>query len=50
MVEKGYLERVEKDEGWVFRTRFGRKRGRDVPAGVWSALDHRTQGETQGEE
>ena len=45
LVEKGYLERTEKSEGWVYRTRFARKRGREVPPGIWSALDKRTKKE-----
>jgi predicted ArsR family transcriptional regulator len=45
LVEKGYLERAEQEEGWVYRTRFGRKRGRDIPAGIWSALGKRTDEE-----
>jgi predicted ArsR family transcriptional regulator len=45
LVEKGYLERVEKDEGWIYRTRFARKRGREIPAGMWSALGKRTRSE-----
>jgi DNA-binding MarR family transcriptional regulator len=43
MVEKGYLEREERQREWFYRTRFGRKRGRDVPPGIWSALGGRTQ-------
>ena len=43
LVEKGYLEREEREEGWVYRTRFARKRGRDIPAGIWSALGQRTK-------
>ena len=43
LVEKGYLERVEREEGWVYRTRFARKRGRELPAGIWSALGQRTR-------
>lgn len=43
LVEKGYLERVEKEEGWVYRTRFARKRGHELPAGIWSALGQRTR-------
>jgi DNA-binding MarR family transcriptional regulator len=45
LVEKGYLERVEREDGWVYRTRFARKRGRDIPAGIWSALGQRTKDE-----
>ena len=43
LVEKGYLEREERKEGWVYRTRFGRKRGREIPAGIWSALEQRVK-------
>ena len=43
LVEKGYLERVEQDAGWVYRTRFARKRGRELPAGIWSAIGQRTK-------
>jgi DNA-binding MarR family transcriptional regulator len=45
LVEKGYLERVEREEGWVYRTRFARTRGHDIPAGIWSALGQRTKEE-----
>jgi DNA-binding MarR family transcriptional regulator len=43
LVEKGYLEREQREEGWVYRTRFARKRGREIPAGIWSALGQRTK-------
>ena len=43
LVEKGYLERVEQEGGWEYRTRFARKRGRELPAGIWSALGQRTR-------
>jgi DNA-binding MarR family transcriptional regulator len=43
LVEKGYLEREEHEEGWVYRTRFARKRGREIPTGIWSALGQRTK-------
>ncbi|TET53116.1 MAG: hypothetical protein E3J64_04065 [Anaerolineales bacterium] len=43
LVGKGYLERVQREEGWVYRTRFGRKRGREIPAGIWSACKERTK-------
>jgi len=45
LVEKGYLDREEREQGWVYETRFGRKRGRDIPPGIWSALGQRTQEE-----
>ncbi|MBN1178324.1 MAG: hypothetical protein JXD18_03880 [Anaerolineae bacterium] len=38
LVAKGYLERELEQDVWVYRTRFARKRGRDVPVGIWSAL------------
>jgi DNA-binding MarR family transcriptional regulator len=37
-VEKGYLEREQQEGEWIYRTRFARKRPRQIPAGVWSAL------------
>lgn len=43
LVEKGYLEREAREEGWVYRTRFARKRGREIPAGIWSALGQRAK-------
>lgn len=43
LVEKGFLEREERAEGWVYQTRFARKRGRTMPAGIWSALEQRTK-------
>jgi DNA-binding MarR family transcriptional regulator len=42
LVEKGYLEREQLEGEWVYRTRFARKRPRQVPAGIWSALENRT--------
>ena len=45
LVEKGYLEREKRKEDWVYRTRFARKRGRDIPVGIWSALEQRTKEE-----
>ena len=45
LVEKGYLKREARDEEWVYRTRFARKRGREIPAGIWSALDQRIRRE-----
>ncbi len=41
LAEKGYLEREKRAGEWVYRTRFARKRGRDIPAGIWSALGER---------
>ena len=43
LVGKGYLERIEEEEGWVYRTRFARKRRKKLPAGVWSALERRSK-------
>jgi len=45
LVGRGYLEREEMEIGWVYRTRFARKRGRQVPPGIWSALGQRTKKE-----
>ena len=43
LLKKGYLQRQERDEGWVYQTRFGRKRGQELPPGLWSCLDKRTK-------
>jgi hypothetical protein len=43
LVAKGYLEREKREDVWVYQTRFARKRGRDVPIGIWSALGERTK-------
>jgi DNA-binding MarR family transcriptional regulator len=40
-VEKGYLERERQADEWVYRTRFARKRPRQIPVGIWSALENR---------
>ena len=45
LVEKGYLERENRDEVWIYRVRFARKRARSLPPGIWSALGERTQEE-----
>ena len=42
-VEKGYLEREQQEGEWVYRTRFARKRPRQIPAGIWSALGERSR-------
>jgi len=42
-VEKGYLEREQQEGEWVYRTRFARKRPRQIPVGIWSALEGRAQ-------
>ncbi len=41
LAEKGYLDREERAEGWIYRTRFARTRPRELPVGIWSALGHR---------
>ena len=38
LVEKGYLEREQRKDDWFYSTGFARKRGRDIPVGIWSAL------------
>jgi predicted ArsR family transcriptional regulator len=48
LVKKGYLVREEREEGWVYKTRFAHKRGRSIPVGIWSALSKRS-GEEQEE-
>lgn len=43
LVEKGYLEREQREGEWVYQTRFARIRGRQLPPGIWSALGERTK-------
>lgn len=50
LVEKGYLDREEREEGWVYRTRFAHKRGREIPVGIWSALGQRSKEGEHGDE
>jgi DNA-binding MarR family transcriptional regulator len=45
LVEKGYLERKQQQGDWVYRVRFARKRGRNIPVGIWSALEQCAQDE-----
>ena len=42
-VEKGYLEREQQEGEWIYRTRFARKRPRQIPVGIWSALEDRAR-------
>ncbi|MBN1814076.1 MAG: zinc ribbon domain-containing protein [Anaerolineae bacterium] len=44
LVEKEYLERVEKKGGWIYRMHFARKSARGLPPGVWNAVDPETKG------
>ncbi|MGD1995167.1 MAG: hypothetical protein PVH62_00185 [Anaerolineae bacterium] len=43
LVEKGYLHREEREEGTIYRTRFARRRRRQIPQGIWSALEEKTE-------
>ncbi len=43
LCETGYLQREERDTGWVYSTHFADKRGRPLPVGIWSALGQRTK-------
>jgi DNA-binding MarR family transcriptional regulator len=45
LVEKGYLDREKREEEWVYKIRFARKRGRALPPGIWSALGERDEDE-----
>ncbi|MFP4345887.1 MAG: MarR family transcriptional regulator [Anaerolineales bacterium] len=47
LVKKGYLDREEREEGWIYKTRFAHKRGRSVPVGIWSALSKRADDEQE---
>ena len=41
LVEKGYLRYEKLENPPVYRTRFARRRGREIPAGIWAALEKR---------
>ena len=43
LCEKGYLQREKQDAGWAYSTNFASKRGRTLPAGIWSALEQKTK-------
>jgi predicted ArsR family transcriptional regulator len=43
LCEKGFLQREERDTGWVYSIHFADKRGRNLPVGIWSALGQRTK-------
>ncbi len=43
LIGKGYLEREQRDGVWYYSTRFARKRARNIPPGIWSALGDRTK-------
>lgn len=45
LAEKGYLEREKRGDAWVYRTRFARRRRRQIPGGIWSALAQGDQDE-----
>ncbi len=45
LVEKSYLDRVEREGRWYYQVHLARKRGRQLPPGIWSALDSRTEKE-----
>ena len=38
LVEKGYLLREKREDVWIYRVYFARKRGTSLPPGIWSAL------------
>ena len=44
LVALGYLERYEQQEQTYFEPAFGRRRARQVPSGIWSALNQEIQG------
>jgi DNA-binding IclR family transcriptional regulator len=44
LVEKGYLERVEKKGNWIYRMSFAHKGARKLPPGIWCALEQETEG------
>jgi DNA-binding IclR family transcriptional regulator len=44
LLERGYLERVERKGGWAYKMRFARKQARWLPLGIWSALEQEAKG------
>lgn len=38
LVEKGYLLREKKEDSWIYRVYFAKKRGTSLAPGIWSAL------------
>jgi predicted ArsR family transcriptional regulator len=46
LVEKSYLDRIEREGQWYYQVHLARKRGRQLPPGIWSALGSRTEKET----
>jgi predicted ArsR family transcriptional regulator len=49
LIEKGYLLREKRDDVWVYRVYFARKRGTSLPSGIWSALGDKPE-ESDSEE
>lgn len=44
LVDKGYLKQEEKEKkGTIYRTRFARRRRREIPKGIWTALGKKTE-------
>jgi hypothetical protein len=47
LVEKGYLLREKRDEAWIFRVYFAKKRGTSLPPGIWSAMGDKSGGKEE---
>ena len=43
LVAQGFLREIECRGRVTYRVRLGRKRGRDLPANLWQALDDKTE-------
>ncbi len=43
LLSKGYVVRESRDGVWYYRIKLARKRGSDIPLGIWSALGERAK-------
>jgi hypothetical protein len=43
LVSRGFLREFEQGGRWLYQVRLGRKRGRELPANLWQALDDKTE-------
>ncbi len=46
LIEKEYLERVEKNGDWIYQIHLARKSARGLPQGIWNALEPEEKGKT----
>jgi hypothetical protein len=46
LIEKEYLERVEKNGDWIYQIHLAHKSARGLPPGIWNALEPEEKGKT----